>query len=814
MGRRAGGPQRPAAAARGDLSEGILADAARRGGDGGRRASGPRSPGPTCSPRCCARCRGAVRRPAERVPVAERVTDLALGPVGAADPARDGVVPDALRRPDGSSRFRARDTRASTPPRRAARRGGTAPRGRAGHRRARRAARGGRRCGGADCRDGSTAVTADQADAVCRGGHLRAASSTSSSGRPGPGSRPRWPGSAPLGRPATGREAWSGWRRPRPPRRSSPTRSGCRRRTPPNGSPNIPTRRSARRARPRLPAAGPGQPLAAHPRALHRAPGSVGRDWTGGGCVRASWSSSTRPPWPARSSSTAHRARPRGRGEGAARRGLGPAVPGPGRRSVQAPRDRPGRRPAAARRAPVPARVGTRRLPRPALRGVRPRPTAYVRMAGSRAATGTTMLDVLFEAWRADTRAGRRSLMMAADAQTVADLNARARADRVATGEVTADGVAGRGRVHPRGRRRRGHPAQPARPARRPAGWVKNGDQWIVTAIHDDGSIKSAARRQAGTSPCCRRLCAGARRARYATTAHRAQGRTVDTAHAFVSAATVREPLYVMATRGRESNRLYVDTRYDPDSDTSHDLGDPVPAVDVLTQVLARSGAESPPPRPATTRSPRPAALPDWTPRGPRSSATARTAVHRPAPRRRCDAREIEAAKSADLWRPLLERMRRAEQSGLDLRAALQTASERERPDQPLLARVDAGLRAWNAAHDNRRERTTDLGRTDCHAAARSPTVVTPSGPDHQCQGIPARSGWTPTIRVRWREQWMLRDRPAGTARRSLRNRPRPNASQAEKPRARGRVRPLGRCDARRCLRVDETVRLILSETL
>ncbi len=36
----------------------------------------------------------------------------------------------------------------------------------------------------------------------------------------------------------------------------------------------------------------------------------------------------------------------------------------------------------------------------------------------------------------------------------------------------------------------------------------------------------------------------------YASTAHRAQGRTVDTAHALVSPTTTREVLYVSATRG------------------------------------------------------------------------------------------------------------------------------------------------------------------------------------------------------------------------------------------------------------------------
>ena len=78
----------------------------------------------------------------------------------------------------------------------------------------------------------------------------------------------------------------------------------------------------------------------------------------------------------------------------------------------------------------------------------------------------------------------------------------------------------------------------------------------------------------------------------YATTAHRAQGRTVDTSHAFVSATTLREPLYVMATRGRESNRLYVDTMYDPDVATSHEPPEELTTADVLRHVLARSGAD------------------------------------------------------------------------------------------------------------------------------------------------------------------------------------------------------------------------------
>jgi hypothetical protein len=58
------------------------------------------------------------------------------------------------------------------------------------------------------------------------------------------------------------------------------------------------------------------------------------------------------------------------------------------------------------------------------------------------------MLDALYLAWKDDTEAGMTSLMIAGDLGTVSELNARARADRVAAGEVAEGGlaVAGGGR--------------------------------------------------------------------------------------------------------------------------------------------------------------------------------------------------------------------------------------------------------------------------------------------------------------------------------------------------------------------------------
>jgi hypothetical protein len=124
-------------------------------------------------------------------------------------------------------------------------------------------------------------------------------------------------------------------------------------------------------------------------------------------------------------------------------------------------------------------------------------------------------------------------------------------------------------------------------------GWVKNGDRWVVTATNKDRSMTVRRAGGGGSVVLPSDYVAEHVELAYATTAHRSQGRTVDTAHALVSPQTTREVLYVSATRGRESNRLYVDTHYDPDPDTSHDgMTEPQTVRAVLAAVLANEGAE------------------------------------------------------------------------------------------------------------------------------------------------------------------------------------------------------------------------------
>ncbi len=206
--------------------------------------------------------------------------------------------------------------------------------------------------------------------------------------------------------------------------------------------------------------------------------------------------------------------------------------------------------------------------------------------------TREEMIDAVYRAWKHDTQVGKQSLMIAADSATVAALNERARTHRIAAGQVTEDGLALHGgttagtgddivtrqnnRLIATGRR-----------------WVKNGDRWTVTATNPDGSMTVKRAGGGGEVVLPADYVAEHVELAYATTAHRAQGRTVDSAHAMVTSTTTREALYVAVTRGRQSNRLYVDTHYDPDPATSHDgMTSAQTARQVLYGCLRRRGAD------------------------------------------------------------------------------------------------------------------------------------------------------------------------------------------------------------------------------
>jgi conjugative relaxase-like TrwC/TraI family protein len=201
------------------------------------------------------------------------------------------------------------------------------------------------------------------------------------------------------------------------------------------------------------------------------------------------------------------------------------------------------------------------------------------------------VLDALYQAWKNDVDSGQSSLMIAGDLGTVVELNRRARADLVTAGSVSSDGVglagggtAGMGDVVVTRQNDR----------RLTAGtyWVRNGDRGTVTDVDADGSLTVRGLKGGATVTLPAWYVREHVELGYAATAHRAQGRTTDTAHALISPATTREVLYVAATRGRRGNWIYVDTRFDPDPQTGHDGAiPPQNAYDVLAGVLGNQGA-------------------------------------------------------------------------------------------------------------------------------------------------------------------------------------------------------------------------------
>jgi hypothetical protein len=202
-----------------------------------------------------------------------------------------------------------------------------------------------------------------------------------------------------------------------------------------------------------------------------------------------------------------------------------------------------------------------------------------------------SLLDAVYAAWKADVQAGKASLMIAGDTATVTELNRRARTARVAEGTVAEHGL-----VIANGERAGVGDEIVTRQNNRllttGKSWVKNGDRFVVAATNADGTM--AVHRSSGAEVLLPAdYVAQHVELSYATTAYRSQGRTVDTTHSLVSPTTTREVLYVAATRGRDSNMIYVDTAFDPDPATGHD-GTLVQqtAREVLAGVLANEGAD------------------------------------------------------------------------------------------------------------------------------------------------------------------------------------------------------------------------------
>lgn len=177
------------------------------------------------------------------------------------------------------------------------------------------------------------------------------------------------------------------------------------------------------------------------------------------------------------------------------------------------------------------------------------------------------MTQKIFAAWQKDISDGKTSLMMGSSNEAVASLNALAQAHRISTsGEPTSEGVILRpGSAPGQGQATAfaGDVIVTRRNDRRLSvfaghDFVKNGDRWNVESVGEDGSLKVRHVEHGGTVTLPAAYVSEHVELGYALTVHRAQGATVDTAHALIDSRADRAGAYVGLSRGREQNNLYV----------------------------------------------------------------------------------------------------------------------------------------------------------------------------------------------------------------------------------------------------------------
>ena len=202
------------------------------------------------------------------------------------------------------------------------------------------------------------------------------------------------------------------------------------------------------------------------------------------------------------------------------------------------------------------------------------------------------MTDHVYTAWRTDCRGGADSIMLAPTRDLVADLNHRARTDRLAgtrpgrevelaDGNLASVGDTIITRTNNR------------RLTTTATDWVKNGDRWTIQSVTPTGGLRvlHTRTRRAVTLPAD--YVAASVELGYASTVHTAQGVSVDTMHGLSTGTEGRQQLYTMLTRGRHANHVYLQVvgDGDPHSVILPETITPPTATDVLEAILARDTA-------------------------------------------------------------------------------------------------------------------------------------------------------------------------------------------------------------------------------
>jgi conjugative relaxase-like TrwC/TraI family protein len=214
-----------------------------------------------------------------------------------------------------------------------------------------------------------------------------------------------------------------------------------------------------------------------------------------------------------------------------------------------------------------------------------------------------TAADMAYHAWAADVDAGKDSILLAPTNEQVAELNERARLDRLtkqaaASATVTlGDGLTASAGDWIATRKN-------ARWLRLTSskGWVKNGHRWVIRRVNRDGSVTVSPLRGRIKNKTVR-LPADYISAHttlgYASTVDSAQGITAGsrdiegTCHIVGSDRLTRQQLYVAGTRGKNENHIYFSTaEADPHHILAPKATHPPTAVDILSAILRRDGAQ------------------------------------------------------------------------------------------------------------------------------------------------------------------------------------------------------------------------------
>ncbi|KAA0120910.1 exonuclease V subunit alpha [Mycolicibacterium sp. P9-22] len=215
--------------------------------------------------------------------------------------------------------------------------------------------------------------------------------------------------------------------------------------------------------------------------------------------------------------------------------------------------------------------------------------------------TDETAADMAYQAWRADLAAGGDSILLAPTNDVINELNARARLDRLAADPEAAKAptVVLADQLHASV----GDTIRTRKNNRRITlgrnDFVRNGYRYTITEVLPDGAVLARHLRSGRIVSLPADYIAEHVTLGYAATIDSAQGLTAGgrdtegTCHIVGSDMLTRQHLYVALTRGTDENHLYLSTAEgDPHRLLSPKATHPETAVDVLTRILARDGAQ------------------------------------------------------------------------------------------------------------------------------------------------------------------------------------------------------------------------------